>query len=129
MLIFVPITTPYRLAHLCFVNVNVKGIKCVDLIGSGCSRSIISSAAAKKCDIQVIASRHKVMMMNGEMLFVPIANLFFRCHLFCLLFGENFFQRCEVLLGMDYIKGIGGVEIYGFGTVSIVRMPCISAFF
>ena len=41
----------------------------------------------------------------------------------------TFFQGCDVLLRMDYIKGIGGVEIYGFGTVSIVRMPCISAFF
>ena len=41
---------------------------------------------------------------------------------------KNFFQGFYVLLGMDYIKGIGGVEIDVFGTVSIVRKPCIWAF-
>ena len=39
----------------------------------------------------------------------------------------NLFQVCDVLLGMDYIKGIGGVEIDGFGTVSMVNKPSISA--
>ena len=54
-------------------------VKCLGLIDSGCSRSIISSVAAKKCDIQAIATRDEVMMMNGEM--------------FCI-FGTLFVQLC-----------------------------------
>ena len=66
MLTFVPVTSPHRRAHLCFVNVYVKGVKCVGLIDSGCSMSIISSAVAKKCGIRVIVTRDEVMMINGE---------------------------------------------------------------
>ena len=119
-------------AQLNFVKVLVEGKEFVGLFDSGCSRTVLSGRVASLCGLVVSKRSEKVLMMNGTtcgsdgscgatILYDDVS-----VNLNCLV--AQVFSGCDILLGIDFIRSVGGVCFKSDGTLSVIKKAvCLSA--
>jgi hypothetical protein len=101
------------------------------LLDSGCTRSILSTSIVEPADLEPVS--HTIIMMNGERVVCKgishanvIVDVGVEAMLECLV--TEVLPGCEMLLGMDAIRAMGGVEIGEDGKASFKRRSmCVLA--
>jgi len=111
-------------APLPFVKVEVRGKLYTALIDSGCSKSVINANIISD-GFSCSQVDEEVVMMNGEACSVEglcrAMVKYDEKYVFLEFLVARVFDGCDFLLGIDFIKNIGGVRIDTNGKVSSIN--------
>ena len=102
------------------------------LVDTGCTTSVISSAAVKRLDLSVYPSQQVIHMLDGTR-----THSRFRCYidmrvnswglqLECVV-TDRLVAGCDLLLGIDGISLLGGVTVASDGNVTFGRSVAVVA--